>query len=227
MTSYKMSDIPESDRPREKLLKRGARSLTNVELLAIFLRTGTKGKSALDLAKELLDQFGDLRSLLGAEPQQLFKVKGLGEAKYAQLKAAVELSRRYLQECLERGDPLTNPEDTRNFLMAELSGRASEVFAAIFLDNHHRVIKFEELFYGTIDGASVFPREVARRALICNAAAVIFAHNHPSGVADPSKADLEITQHLKQSLGMLDIRVLDHVVIGDGYCISLVDKGLM
>ncbi|MEK8017280.1 MAG: DNA repair protein RadC [Candidatus Parabeggiatoa sp.] len=215
------------ERPREKLLQRGAAALTNVELLAIFLRTGIRGKNALDLAKELLDEFGDLRSLLGADRQHFCKAKGLGDAKYVQLKACVEMSRRYLRECLERGDVLSNPEDTRNFLMSELSGRDYEVFACLFLDNKNRVIQFEELFYGTIDGASVHPREVIRRCIKNNAAALILAHNHPSGMAEPSEADITITQRLIEVLSYLDVRVLDHFVIGDGYCISLAEKGFI
>ncbi len=225
--TIKITDMPLEDRPREKLLQRGPQTLTNVELLAIFLRTGVKGKTAIDLAKDLLDEFGDLRSLLSADQEHFCQAKGLGDAKYVQLKACVELSRRYLRECLERGQPLTNPEDTRNYLMAELSGRAYEVFACLFLDNKHRLIKFEELFFGTIDAASVYPREVVRRALQLNAAAVILTHNHPSGVADPSQADVAITKRLKDALNLIDIRVLDHIVIGDGYCISLAERGLM
>lgn len=225
--TQKITDMPLEERPREKLLQRGAKALTNVELLAIFLRTGIQGKNALDLAKELLDDFGDLRTLLGADHKQFCKGKGLGDAKYVQLKACVEMSRRYLRECLERGNPLTNPDDTRNFLMSELSGREYEVFACLFLDNKHRVIKFEELFYGTIDGASVYPREVVKHTLQWNAAALILAHNHPSGVAEPSEADISITQRLKEALNLIDVRVLDHFVIGDGYCVSLMERGLI
>jgi DNA repair protein RadC len=223
----KITDMPLEDRPREKLLQRGAQALTNAELLAIFLRTGTRGKTALDLAQDLLREFGDLRSLLGADQVQFCQAKGLGDAKYVQLQACVEMSRRYLRECLERGDVLSSPEDTRNFLMSELSGRAYEVFACLFLDNKHRVIKFEELFYGTIDGASVYPREVVRRALQHNAAALILAHNHPSGIAEPSQADIAITRKLKEAMSLIDVRVLDHLVIGDGYSVSLAERGLV
>ncbi len=219
--------MPLEDRPREKLLQRGAQALTNVELLAIFLRTGTKGKTALDLAQDLLREFGDLRSLLGADQTRFCQAKGLGDAKYVQLKACVEMTRRYLRECLERGDVLSSPDDTRNFLVSELSGRAYEVFACLFLDNRHRVIQFEELFYGTIDGASVYPREVIRRVLQHNAAALILAHNHPSGIAEPSQADISITQKLKEAMSLIDVRVLDHFVIGDGYSVSLAERGLI
>jgi len=227
LPTLRITDMPKEERPREKLLLRGAEALTNVELLAIFLRTGVRGKSALDLAKDLLEDFGDLRSLLGADQKQFCQAKGLGDAKYVQLRACVEMSRRYLRECLERGDVLSNPDDTRNFLMSELSGRGYEVFGCLFLDNKHRVIKFEELFYGTIDGASVYPREVLKKTLQHNAAALILAHNHPSGIADPSQADIAITQRLKDALNLIDVRILDHLVIGDGYCVSLAEKGLM
>ncbi len=225
--TMKITDMPLEDRPREKLLKRGAEILTNVELLAIFLRTGVQGKSALDLAKDLLDHFGDLRSLLAADRDHFCEAKGLGDAKYVQLRACVEISRRYLKECLERGDAITNPDDTRNYLMSELSGRSYEVFGCLFLDNKNRVIKFQELFYGTIDAASVYPREVVKRALQLNAAAIILAHNHPSGVAEPSQADIAITHRLIETLKLIDVRILDHFVIGDGYCVSLAEKGLM
>ncbi len=222
-----IADWPKENRPREKLLLRGAKALTDAELLAIFLRVGIKGKSALDLAQDLLTEFSDLRSLLGADHQRFCQAKGLGDAKFVQLQASVELSKRYLRQCLQRGDALSNPEDTRNYLLSELSGRSYEVFGCLFLDNKHRVIKFEELFFGTIDGASVHPREVVKRALQNNAAAIIFAHNHPSGVAEPSQADIAITQQLKKSLHLIGITVLDHFVIGDGYSVSLAEQGML
>jgi len=227
LATVKITDMPLEERPREKLMQRGATALTNVELLAIFLRTGVRGKSALDLARDLLDEFGDLRSLLGAEHTLFCQAKGLGDAKYVLLKASVEMSRRYLRECLERGNALTSPDDTRNFLMSELSGRDYEVFACLFLDNKHRVIQFEELFYGTIDSASVYPREVVKRALKHNAAALILAHNHPSGIAEPSDADIAITKRLIDALKLIDVRILDHFVIGDGTSVSLTEQGLM
>ncbi len=222
-----IKDWDEQDRPREKLLQRGAAALTDAELLAIFLRVGVKGKSALALAQDLLQEFGDLRSLLGAEHARFCAAKGLGDAKYVQLQAVVELSKRYLRQCLQRGDALTNPEDTRNYLLSELSGRNYEVFACLFLDNKHRVIKFEEMFMGTIDAAQVYPREVLKRALQHNAAAVILAHNHPSGVAEPSRADVAITQRLKNVLNLVEIRLLDHVIVGDGYTVSLAEMGMI
>ncbi|MDM8565784.1 DNA repair protein RadC [Candidatus Halobeggiatoa sp. HSG11] len=225
--TVKITDMPMDERPREKLLQRGAEALTNAELLAIFLRTGTVGKSAIDLAKDLLEEFGDLRSLLGADQKRFCKAKGLGNAKYVHLQACVEMSRRYLRECLERGDILTSPEATRNFLMAELSGRPYEVFACLFLDTKNRVITFDEMFHGTIDGASVYPREIAKRALRHNASAVILSHNHPSGIAEPSRADITITKRLKEILELIDVRVLDHFIVGDGCYISFVEEGLI
>lgn len=217
---------PAEERPREKLLARGADNLSDAELLAIFLRTGVKGKSAVDLARELLDQFGGLRALLRADQETFCAGKGLGEAKFVQLQAVLEIARRHLFESVRRGDPLSNPTETRNYLAMKLREYAFEVFAALFLDNRHRVIAFEELFRGTIDGASVHPREVVRRALHHNAAAVILAHNHPSGVAEPSQADRHITQRLKDALSLIDVRVLDHIVIGDD-TVSLAERGLL
>ena len=192
-----ITDWPEGERPREKLLERGPDSLSDSELLAIFLRTGIPGKSAVDLARELLAGFGGLAGLMGAGERRFCEVKGLGRAKYAQLMAVLELSRRYLQTRIAEQDVLTSPEATRDYLKLKLYRLPYEVFACLFLDNRHRVIRYEELFRGTIDGASVHPREVVRKVMETNAAAVIFAHNHPSGVAEPSQADLRITQRLK------------------------------
>jgi len=192
-----ITEWPEDERPREKLLKRGANALSDAELLAIFLRTGVAGKSAVDLARDLLAELGGLKGLFSANEKSFCAVKGLGRAKYAQLQAVLEMSRRYLGEEIKDRDLLTSPEATRAYLKTQLHHHAREIFACLFLDNRHRVIRYEELFQGTIDGASVHPREVVRRALEVNAAAVIFAHNHPSGVTEPSQADLRITQRLK------------------------------
>lgn len=222
-----INDWPEDERPREKLLQKGAATLTNAELLAIFLRTGVAGKSAVDLARELLQQFGSLKALLSADRAQFCQGLGLGDAKYAQLQAVLEMARRHFFEVLQKGDALTSPAMTRAFLSAQLRGYGFEVFACLFLDNQHRVIQLEELFRGTIDGASVYPREVVKRALHHNAAAVIFAHNHPSGIAEPSRADQLITDKLKQALALLDIRVLDHFIIGDGEPYSFAEHGLL
>ncbi len=220
-------DWPEAERPREKLLQRGPAALSDAELLAIFLRTGIPGLTAVDLARRLIDSHGGLRGLLEADERSFCSHAGLGRAKYAQLQAVLEMARRHLAERLQRDDALCSPDDTRRYLSAQLRDLRHEVFACLFLDTRHRVIRFEPLFNGTIDGASVYPREVVRRALDCNAAAVILAHNHPSGVAEPSQADLAITRRLREALGLVDIRVLDHIVIGDGETVSLAERGLL
>lgn len=222
-----IKDWPEGERPREKLLERGAGALSDAELLAIFLRTGIAGKSAVDLARELLRDFGGLTPLLAADQRRFCDAKGLGTAKYAQLQAVLELSRRYLLTRLAGQDVLTSPEATREYLKLRLYGSPYEIFACLFLDNRHRVIVYEELFRGTIDGASVHPREVVRRVIETQAAAVIFAHNHPSGVAEPSQADLHITRRLKDALALIDVRVLDHIIIGDGDGTSFAERGLL
>ncbi|OHV10925.1 RadC family protein [Kushneria phosphatilytica] len=216
---------PEGERPREKLMSLGPQVLSDAELLAIFLRVGVRGRSAVDLARDLLGEFGGLRQLLSADQARFCQAHGLGQAKYVQLQAALELSRRHLETLLERGEALTSPVIVRRFLSAHLRDLEHEVFAALFLDTRHRVLRFERLFTGTLDAASVYPREVARRALTLNAGAVIFAHNHPSGMAEPSDADRRITERLCQALGLFDIRVLDHFVIGDGVVISMAERG--
>jgi DNA repair protein RadC len=218
---------PASERPREKLLAGGPAALSDAELLAIFLRTGTPGMSAVELARSLVIKYGSLRQLLQADRKQFCASRGLGDAKYAQLQAVLELARRHLGESLTRGETLKNPTATRRYLSARLRDYPHEVFACLFLDTRHRLICYEELFQGTIDGASVHPREVIRRALLHNAAAVILAHNHPSGIAEPSDADRRITQRLKDALGLIDIRVLDHIIIGDQDTTSFADRGLI
>ena len=220
-------DWPARERPREKLLSRGPAALSDAELLAIFLRTGVKGKTAVDLARDLLVDFGGLRPLMEADRQQFCDRHGLGRARYAQLQALLEIVRRNLQEQLQRADALENPNATRTFLSSRLRHLPYEVFACLFLDNRHRVIEYEELFRGTIDGASVHPREVVRQALHHNAAAIILAHNHPSGVAEPSQADIQLTRRLVEALSLVDVRVIDHVVIGDGPGVSLAERGLL
>jgi DNA repair protein RadC len=216
---------PLDQRPREKLLQHGPKTLGDAELLALLLQTGVAGKSALELGHELLRCFGGIRGLLAAPPNTLIGHRGLGPAKYAKLQAALELSRRHLREHLSRGDILTSPEHTRRFLAAQLRDRDKEVFACLFLDTRHRVIRFVELFHGTLDGATVHPREVVRHALSLNAAAVIVAHNHPSGVTDPSAADRAITQRLKDALALVEIRLLDHFIVGDGDPLSFAERG--
>ncbi len=218
---------PADERPREKLLLRGAASLSDAELLAIFLRTGLPGSTAVDLARRLLSEYGSLRALFEADPRRFCSSPGLGPAKYAHLQAVLEMVQRYLQESLRRGDALSNPTDTRDYLRARLCGYPYEVFACLFLDTRHRVISFEEVFRGTIDSASVHPREIVKRALAHNAAALILAHNHPSGIAEPSRADIHLTQHLCKALMLVDIRVLDHVIIGDGCACSLAEQGVI
>lgn len=216
---------PEFERPREKLLLRGAASLSDAELLAIFLRTGVKGVSAVDLARGLLLEFGSLRALLSADQQQFCQQHGLGKAKFCQLQASVEMTRRYLQEALEKEDALTSPTHTRNYLSACLRDESREVFAALFLDSQNRVITYEPLFYGTINAASVYPREIVKRSLALNAAGLIVAHNHPSGVAEPSQADRQLTDRLCEALALVDIRLLDHMVVGDGNIVSFAERG--
>jgi len=222
-----IKDWPAGERPRERLLSEGPASLSDAELLAIFLRTGVTGKSAVDLARDLLCRFGSLRRLLAASRQSFCAAPGLGDAKFAQLQAVLEMGRRHLAEELERGRPLLSPEHTESYLRAHLRDHPYEVFAILFLDNRHRVLAFEEMFRGTIDGASVHPREVVRRALQHNAAALILCHNHPSGVAEPSQADRDITTRLREALALVDVRVLDHLIVGDPGCCSMARRGLM
>lgn len=221
----KIKSLPSAEQPREKLINTGASSLSDAELLAIFLRTGIKGTNVVVLARQILVEFGTLRALLAATEQEFCQTKGLGVAKYVQLQAVVEMSRRFLAEKLERSDTLTSPQVTRDYLRAKLRDQPHEVFAVLFLDNKHRVIRFEELFYGTIDCASVYPRVVVKKALERNAAAVIFAHNHPSGIAEPSRADRMITDKLVSALQLIDIKVLDHFVIGDSDIASFAERG--
>jgi DNA repair protein RadC len=222
-----ITDWPAAERPREKLLARGPAALSDAELLAIFLRTGLPGLSALGLARQLLDQFGGLRNLLEAERTRFCAQPGLGDAKFAQLAAVLELARRHLEASLERGDALTNPALTRRFLVSRLRHLDREVFLGLFLDNRHRVVACEELSVGTLDGATVHPREVVRRALALNAAALIVAHNHPSGVAEPSTADAAVTLRLRDALALVEVRLLDHFVVGDDEPVSLAERGVL
>lgn len=222
-----INDWPEAERPREKLLQRGPSALTDAELLAIFLRTGTKGSSAIDLAYQLLDEFSTLKNLFNADLTTFSRAKGVGPAKYVQLQAVLEMSRRYLAETISRQCAISNPDDTRQYLNSRLCNRPYEIFAALFLDNRHHVIHYEELFRGTIDGASVYPREVVKKSLEYNAAALIVAHNHPSGIAEPSHADKQITIHLKEALALVEIRLLDHLIVGAGEIVSLAEYGIL
>ena len=222
----RITDWPAEERPREKLLARGGAALSDAELLAIFLRTGVAGKSAVDLARELLGRYGGLRELLRADAAGLCREKGVGTAKYVQLQAALHLGRRVLDEELKARDTLTSPQQARDYLLLQLRDREHEIFACLFLDTKHRVIVFEEMFRGTLDGASVHPREVVKTALRHNAAAVIAAHNHPSGVAEPSRADELLTGRLKDALALVEIRLLDHLIVGETVT-SLAERGML
>ncbi|MBX9895265.1 MULTISPECIES: DNA repair protein RadC [unclassified Nitrosomonas] len=218
---------PLSERPREKLLQKGVNTLSDAELLAIFLRTGITGKSAVDLARELLSHFGSLTSIFAASQNNFCQIPGMGIAKYAQLQAVLEMSRRALGEELKKGNTLSSPELVRNFLRLSLANKQHEVFIGIFLDAKNHAIATEELFSGTLTQTSVYPREIIKRALFHNAAAIIFAHNHPSGVAEPSHADKILTQSLKQALAFIDVKVLDHFVIGNGTALSFAEHDLI
>ncbi len=222
-----ITDWPEGERPREKLLQRGATALSDAELLAIFLRTGVVGKSAVDLARELVAHFGSLTQLFAAGEKEFCAIHGMGQAKYVQLQAVLEMARRALHEEMEAGDALNSPHSVRDYLRLLLRGRMHEVFMAIFLDAQHRVIVSEELFHGTLTQTSVYPREVVKRALHHNAAAVIFAHNHPSGVTEPSHADKALTDTLKQSLALVEVKVLDHFIVAGSGCLSFAEQGLV
>ncbi len=218
-------DWPAGERPREKLLKRGAVVLSDAELLAIFLGSGLRGLDAVATARQLLAEHGPLRRLLEHAPGDLARLPGLGPARASQLSAALELCNRYLAAGLERGEALTDPSAAGRYFAQRLRGQPSEIFAALFLDTRHRALAFEELFRGTVDGAEVHPREVVRRALAHNAAAVIVGHNHPSGNPEPSAADRAVTARVKQALALVDVRLLDHFVIADGPPVSLAARG--
>ena len=219
-------DWPEGERPREKLLARGSAALSDAELLAVLLGSGARGKDALAMGRELLSDAGSL-SILLARPEQAIRTRGLGPAKRARIAAALELARRSLGEQLRERPALGSPRDSGDYLRARLRDLPYEVFGCLYLDNRHRVLAFEELFRGTVDGASVHPREVVRACLQHNACAVIFAHNHPSGVAEPSAADRAITHELRNALQLVGVRVLDHLVIGSGEPVSMAARGLI
>ncbi|QVW23215.1 DNA repair protein RadC [Pseudomonas hormoni] len=220
-------DWPAAERPREKLLEQGAGILSDAELLAIFLRTGVSGKSAVDLARHLLNQFGSLRSLMEADQPTFSRQLGLGPAKFAQLQAVLEMARRHLAERLRHNSVLENPLAVRDYLKSMLRHEPHEVFGCLFLDSKHRVLAFESLFRGSIDCTSVYPRQVVKRALAHNAAALILCHNHPSGNSDPSQADRKLTKRLQEALDLIDVRVLDHFIIGDGDPLSMAEYGWM
>jgi len=218
---------PAAERPRERLLARGAGALSDTELLGLLLRTGSAGRSALEVARDLLGRFGGLSRLLAAPPAEVAAVRGLGPAKSAELAAVVELVRRALAEEARAGDALTSPQAVRDYLRLALGGRPHEVFVGLFLDSQNRLLAADELFRGTLAQTSVYPREVVKAALARNAAAMIFAHNHPSGVAEPSRADELLTQALKQALALVDVRTLDHFVVAGGRLVSFAERGLL
>jgi DNA repair protein RadC len=222
-----IKDIPPDARPREKLLRQGPAALADAELVALLLRTGLKGISVLQLAQSLLDEFGGLAGLLHAGAADLKRIKGLGPAKRAEVAAVIELARRSLHQRLAERPAFEAPEGVREYLRLHLSTRDHEVFAVLFLDAQHRLLQFDEMFRGTLTQTSVYPREVVRRALALNAAAVILAHNHPSGVAEPSRADEFLTQSLKSALQLVDVRVLDHMVVARTQVVSFAERGLL
>jgi len=223
-----MKDLPADQRPREKLLARGPGALADAELLALLLRTGFKGTPVLTFAQQILDACGGgFAGLLNAEPAQLKAIKGLGPAKRAELLALMETARRALSQQLSQQPVFDSPNRVKDYLALHLGGRAQEVFAVLFLDGQHKLIRLEEMFHGTLTQTSVYPREVVRRALTLNAGAVVLAHNHPSGLAEPSRADEYLTQTLKSALQLVDVRVLDHIVVGQGQTVSLAERGLL
>lgn len=222
-----IKDWPADDRPREKLLAKGAGALSDAELLAIFLRTGTRGRNAVQLGQDVLRQFGGLPGLFAATPAALDQLKGLGSAKSVMLRAVLETVQRLLSAEMEQRDALSSPRAVRDYLRLRLQGLESEVFMALFLDAQNRVIAAEELFRGTLTQTSVYPREVVKRALHHNAGALIFAHNHPSGVAEPSRSDEALTQALKQALALVDVKVLDHFIVAGSGCLSFAERGLL
>jgi len=222
-----LKNWPYAERPREKLIQRGANSLSDAELLAIFLRTGVKGCNVVELSRNLLTQFGSLAKIFAATPEEFCAEHGLGTAKYVQLQACLEMSKRYLAEQLQHNNALTSSATTKDFLISELRLESREVFAVLFLNNQHQVIKFERLFHGTINSAAVHPRIIVEQTIKLHANAVILAHNHPSGVQEASLADKQITQQITQALSLIDVAVLDHVIVAGNHCYSFAEHGLM
>lgn len=223
-----ITDWPKGERPRERLLKLGPQALSNAELLAIFLRVGIRGQSAVDLARGLLDRFGSLTNLFAAGRREFVAIPGMGDAKYAQLQAVLEMARRALSEAMQARDALSAPAAVRDWLRLRLAGLPHEVFGALWLDAQNRLIAYDELFHGTLTQTSVYPREVVKRALLHNAAAVILAHNHPSGLAEPSRADEWLTHALKEALALVDVKLLDHFIVAGGAPpLSFAERGLL
>ena len=222
-----ITDWPAAERPREKLIELGAEALSDAELLAIFLRVGVTGKSAVDLARDLLNQFGSLNGIFAATEHELSQVHGIGISKYVQLQAIFEMSRRALNEQLQQRDVFKSPQQVRDYLVLKLGGLTREVFLVLFLDTQNHLVATEEMFAGTLTQTSVYPREVVKRALHHNAASVIFAHNHPSGIAKQSQADELLTKELKQALALVDVRVLDHFIVAGNNTLSFSERGLL
>jgi len=220
-----LSHWPSEDRPREKLITKGPQALSDSELLAIFLRTGIRGKNVIELARDMLAHFGGLKKLFAADLATFTAFKGLGEAKYVQLQACLEMSQRHLAEEVNLGDAINNPDQVKSYVQSRLVGRLNEVFAVLFLDNQHRILSYEELFFGTINASSVHPRVIVQRALALNAAAIIVTHNHPSGVAEASVSDIDITRLIKQAMTLIDVRLLDHLIVASHRVISLAEQG--
>lgn len=227
MTNLPISQWPLHERPREKLLTKGAEALSDAELLAIFFRTGLKGKTAVDLARDALQDYGGLRQLMASSSTVFCKTRGLGMAKYIQLQASIELGKRFLKAKMDKQNVLTCPEDTRQFLITQLRDKRQEVFACLFLNTKHHIIAYEELFQGTLDSTEVHPRIIVERTLHHNAAALILCHNHPSGNALPSYSDIQVTKKIIGALSYIDVRVLDHFIIGEGEVISMAERGEM
>ena len=222
-----IKDLPAEQRPREKLLARGAAVLSDTELLALLLRTGLPGQGVFALSAQVLTEFKGFAGLLHAQTDDLKRIKGLGPAKRAELAAVIEMARRALAQQLRSGEAFDAPQKVKDFLALHLAAREQEVFAVMFLDGQHRLLEFDEMFRGSLTQTSVYPREVVRKALSLNAGAVILAHNHPSGVAEPSRADEFLTQTLKSALQLVDVRVLDHLVVGRGQVVSFAERGLL
>ena len=222
-----ITDWPDDERPREKLLARGEQALTDAELIAIFLRTGTRGHTAVDIARQLLSDFGGIRNLLQAPLITLTNQHGIGHSKYAALQAALELGRRCLMHPAEDGSILNSSSKTRQFIADHLRPHATEVFACLFMDLHYRLIRFDKLFYGSIHEAVVYPREIVRLGLLYHASRIILAHNHPSGIAEPSDADKSVTANIKQALGLVDMKLVDHIIVGKSDTYSFAETGLI
>ena len=222
-----ITDWPANERPREKLIEQGAEALSDAELLAIFLRVGVVGKSAVDLARDLLNTFGSLNAIFAASEQEISQIHGMGSSKYVQLQAIFEMSRRALNEQLKQQDMLNSPQQVRDYLVLKIGSQHKEVFLVLFLDTQHRLIASEEMFTGTLKETSVYPREVVKRALHFNAAAVILAHNHPTGIAQQSSADELITRELSKALALVDVKVLDHFIVAGNQVLSFSERGLL